>query len=198
MGGLFWGAFWGIIGIFVISIIILVLKLKRLSRRDPGVQILASFAKGIVSGELDFEVPEEPRSLNRCDSILIPQIMRDFPDFAPERAKNIFRGLVKKHYANAPDFTVYAVGMSQYLRAALHKTIVMQAACSYTRNGKKVQIRVEADYIYSVHTDDETIASNCPNCGGAIGYGEVNCPYCGSHVSNVMANTWEFKNIRET
>jgi endogenous inhibitor of DNA gyrase (YacG/DUF329 family) len=57
---------------------------------------------------------------------------------------------------------------------------------------------VEADYIYSVHTDDETIASNCPNCGGAIGYGMVNCPYCGSHVSNVMSNTWEFKNIRET
>ena len=74
----------------------------------------------------------------------------------------------------------------------------MQAACSYTNGGKKVQIRVEADYIYSVHTTDENIASNCPNCGGAIGYGVVNCPYCGSHVSNVMSNTWEFKNIRET
>jgi hypothetical protein len=105
---------------------------------------------------------------------------------------------VKKHYAKAPDFTMYAVGMSRYLTAGLNKTIIMQAACSYTKGGKKVQIRVEADYIYSVHTADENIASNCPNCGGAIGYGVVNCPYCGSHVSNVMSNTWEFKNIRET
>ena len=195
---IFWAVFLGIIVIFAITITLVILKLKRFSRRDPSLQVLRAFAKGIASGELDFEVPEEPRSLNRCDSLLIPQIMADFPDFAPERAKNIFRNYVKEHYASAPDFTIYTLCFARYLRASLHKTIIMQAACSYTRGGKRVQIRAEADYIYSVHTDDETIASNCPNCGGAIGYGMVNCPYCGSHVSNVMSNTWEFKNIRET
>lgn len=195
---LFWGAFLGVIVIVVIAIIVLVIKFRRLYRNNRSVRLLTGFAKGIASGELDFEVPEEPKSLNRCDSLLIPQIVHDFPDFAPERAKNIFRSYVKKHYKNAPDFTIYSVGMSRYLTAGLNKTIIMQAACSYTKNNKKVQIRVEADYIYSVHTDDENIASNCPNCGGAIGYGMVNCPYCGSHVSNVMSNTWEFKNIRET
>jgi hypothetical protein len=195
---LFWGAFLGIIVIVAIAIIVIVIKFRRLCQRNESVRILAGFAKGIASGELDFEVPEEPKSLNRCDSLLIPQIERDLPDFDPERAKNIFRNYVKKHYASAPDFTIYTLCFARYLRASLHKTIIMQAACSYTRGGKRVQIRVEADYIYSVHTDDETIASNCPNCGGAIGYGMVNCPYCGSHVSNVMSNTWEFKNIRET
>lgn len=195
---LFWGAFLGIIVIVAIAIIVIVIKFRRLCQRNESVRILAGFAKGIASGELDFEVPEEPKSLNRCDSLLIPQIKRDFPDFDPERAKNIFRSYVKKHYAKAQDFTIYTVGMSRYLTAGLNKTIIMQAACSYTKGGKKVQIRVEADYIYSVHTADENIASNCPNCGGAIGYGMVNCPYCGSHVSNVMSNTWEFKNIRET
>ena len=195
---LFWGAFLGVIAIIAIVFAVIVIKFRRLCRKNESVRILTGFAKGIASGELDFEVPEEPKSLNRCDSLLIPQIMRDFPDFAPERAKNIFRNYVKKHYAKAPDFTMYAVGMSRYLTAGLNKTIIMQAACSYTKGGKKVQIRVEADYIYSVHTADENIASNCPNCGGAIGYGVVNCPYCGSHVSNVMSNTWEFKNIRET
>ncbi len=198
MGSLFWGAFLGVIAIVIVAIIVITLKIRRLCRKNESARILAGFAKGIASGELDFEVPEEPRSLNRCDSLVIPQIKRDFPDFAPERAKNIFRGYVKKHYADADGFTIYTVGMSQYLRAGLQKTIVMQAACSYAKAGKKVQIRVEADYIYSVHTDDETIASNCPNCGGAIRFGEVNCPYCGSHVSNVMNNTWLFKNIRET
>lgn len=195
---LFWGAFLGVIAIIAIVFAVIVIKFRRLCRKNESVRILTGFAKGIASGELDFEVPEEPKSLNRCDSLLIPQIMRDFPDFAPERAKNIFRNYVKKHYAKAPDFTIYTVGMSRYLTAGLNKTIIMQAACSYTKGGKKVQIRVEADYIYSVHTADENIASNCPNCGGGIRYGEVNCPYCGSHVSNVMSNTWEFKNIRET
>ncbi len=195
---LFWGAFLGVIAIVIVAIIVITIKIRRLCRKNESARILAGFAKGIASGELDFEVPEEPRSLNRCDSLLIPQIVRDFPDFEAERAKNIFRNYVKKHYAKAPDFTIYTVGIAQYLKAGLQKTIVMQAACSYTKGNKKVQIRVEADYIYSVHTDDETIASNCPNCGGAIGYGMVNCPYCGSHVSNVMSNTWEFKNIRET
>ena len=196
--GLFWGAFLGVIAIVAIAIVVIVIKFRRLCRKNESVRILAGFAKGIASGELDFEVPEEPRSLNRCDSLLIPQIKADFPDFDATRAKNIFRSYVKQHYAKAPDFMIYTVGMSRYLSAGLSKTIVMQAACSYTRGKKPVQIRVEADYIYSVHTDDENIASNCPNCGGAIGYGMVNCPYCGSHVSNVMSNTWEFKNIRET
>lgn len=195
---LFWGAFLGVIAIIAIVFAVIVIKFRRLCRKNESVRILTGFAKGIASGELDFEVPEEPKSLNRCDSLLIPQIKKDFPDFAPERAKNIFRNYVKKHYAEAPDFTIYTVGMSRYLTAGLNKTIIMQAACSYTKGGKKVQIRVEADYIYSVHTADENIASNCPNCGGGIRYGEVNCSYCGSHVSNVMSNTWEFKNIRET
>jgi hypothetical protein len=195
---LFWGGFLGVIAVIAIVIIVIFFKLRALYKRNKGVQTLVGIAKGLSTGELDFEVPEEPRSLNRCDSLLIPQIVHDFPDFAPERAKNIFRSYVKKHYQNAPDFTIYTVGMSRYLTRGLNKTIIMQAACSYTKNKKKVQIRVEADYIYSVHTADENVASNCPNCGGGIGYGMVNCPYCGSHVSNVMSNTWQFKNIRET
>lgn len=195
---IFWAVFLGIIVIFAISITLVILKLKRFSRRDPSIRILREFAKGISSGELDFEVPEEPKALNRCDSLLTPQIRRDFPDFDPEQAKTWFKEYVRQHYKDADAFTIYAVGMSRYLSAGIQKTIVMQAACSYAYAGKRVQIRVEADYVYSVDTLDESIAANCPNCGGAIGYGVVNCPYCGSHVSNIMGNTWQFKNIRET
>lgn len=198
MGYLFWGAFVGVIAIVAIAICVIVIKFRRLCRKNESVRILAGFAKGIASGELDFEVPEEPKALNRCDSLLIPQIKRDFPDFDPEQAKTWFREYVRQHYLDADAFTTYAVGMSRYLSAGIQKTIVMQAACSYAYAGKRKQIRVEADYVYSVDTMSETIAANCPNCGGAIGYGVVNCPYCGTHVSNVMGNTWQFKNIRET
>jgi hypothetical protein len=194
---IFWAVFLGILVVFAITITLVILKLKRFSRRDPSLRILREFAHGIASGELDFEVPEEPKSLNRCDSLLIPQIKRDFPDFDPEQAKTWFKEYVRDHYQGTDAFTIYAVGMSRYLTAGIQKSIIMQAACSYASAGQRKQIRVEADYVYSVDTMDETVAANCPNCGGAIGYGVLNCPYCGTHVSNVMGNTWQFKNIRE-
>lgn len=195
---LFLGGFLAVLLVVVILAVYLVRKYRQLKNRVSRYSIISAFVKGIQNGELDFEVPEEPKSLNRCDKLLIPQILKDFPDMDIEDAKNMFKAFVRQHYKDKNSFTIYAVGLSQYRRTGLQKVIVMQASASYTVGGKKKQIRCEADYAYRVETDDETIAANCPNCGGVIGYGVVVCPYCDSRVGNVMGNTWKFVNIRET
>ena len=44
----------------------------------------------------------------------------------------------------------------------------------------------------------DTVAANCPNCGGAMGYGQAQCSYCGSRVAHVLKNTWTITKIEES
>lgn len=51
-------------------------KLRRFSRRVFG---KADLLKALA--EVDSVGQDTPRSLNGCDTLLLPQILRDFPDF---------------------------------------------------------------------------------------------------------------------
>jgi hypothetical protein len=195
---LFFGGFLAVVLVVVILVLVIRREYQKLKSSSPALRIVSEFVKGLHSGELDFEVPEEPKSLNRCDSLLIPQILKDFPDFDVDQARSLFKDFIRQRYSGKQAFTIHAIGISRYLRTGIQKTIVMQASVSYTEAGKRRHVRAEADYMYAVDTRDETIAANCPNCGGAIGYGVVVCPYCDSRVANVMGNTWTFKNLTES
>jgi hypothetical protein len=194
---LFFGGFLAVVLVVVILVLVIRREYQKLKSSSPALRIVSEFVKGLHSGELDFEVPEEPKSLNRCDSLLIPQILKDFPDFDVDQARSLFKDFIRQRYSGKQAFTIHAIGISRYLRTGIQKTIVMQAAASYMNGGKKKQIRCEVDYAYHVDTASETIAANCPNCGAALGYGITVCPYCDSRVANVMGNAWKFTNLRE-
>ena len=149
----------------------------------------------LLSSELELE--ESPRSLNGCDSLLMPKILQDFPDFDVTLAKTYVRDYLKNKLANQKNLTIHNVVIAKYLPSGAQKTIVFQAALCWTESGKKVQKRYEMNYTYLLDGDTE-VAANCPNCGGALGYGVNECPYCGSRVANALGNTWTFTEMKET
>lgn len=144
------------------------------------------------------ETDDHPRSLNGCDSLLLPQILKDFPDFDPNMAKSYARAHLKSSLTGAEPVIIHNIVLARYLRSAAQKTIVMQAALSCMENGSRVEKRYDLHYSFLINSSDPSVAANCPNCGGALGYGQNQCPYCGSRVANVLKNTWEFSEMTES
>ena len=110
-------------------IVYLIRAVLRLNRGDPG----------ILSAELELE--ESPRSLNGCDSLLMPQIQKDFPDYDPELAKTYVRGYLKDQLGHHPGFSIHNVVIAKYLRSGAQKCIVFQAALCWLENGQEVPFR---------------------------------------------------------
>lgn len=148
--------------------------------------------------DVDTVADQDPRSLNACDSLLLPQILRDFPDFDPVEVKARLEKYLRKELGRHEGFTLYNTAMAKYLPSALQKTIVYQAAVSWLESGVRKQKRFNVHYAYRLHGADESVAANCPNCGGALGFGQRECPYCGSRVANVLGNVWEFVELKES
>lgn len=188
----FWGAFLAVIvGIGLIALVV-TSKLRVFSRRVFGSPNLLKVLENTESIE-----DQSPRSLNGCDSLLLPQILKDFPDFDVNLAKTYARDQLRSTYGAKEGFTVYNIVIYKYLRSSAQKTIVFQAAVSWKENGQVKQRRFDLDYAYILSASD-TIASNCPNCGGALGYGVSVCPYCDSRVVNPLGSSWKFTQIRES
>ena len=124
--------------------------------------------------------------------------MKDFPDFDIHLAKNYLRQALTDKYGNKTGFRLYNMAIARYLPSGAQKTIVFQAALSWQEGNKTLQKRYDIHYTYLLTGSDETIAANCPNCGGALGYGETDCPYCGSRISNILGNTWKFTQFLES
>lgn len=190
---------WAFLGGFAavavgIAILILIIrkKLRQLSRRMFGTTQVLSALSEIQQKEAP------PCSLNGCDRIVLPRILEDFPDFDPTLAKTYARDYLRNQLSGVQDLQIHNVVFSWYLSSASQKTIVLQAAVSSREDGQTVQRRYNLSYAYLISTGDETIAANCPNCGGNLGFGDTICPYCNSRVVNVMGNTWKFTELTES
>ena len=167
-------------------------KVRRFSRDVFGTSDIFQGLKQADTAHL-----QSPRSLNGLDSLLLPKILADFPDFDHNLALTYAREYLAEQLNGLENMTIHRIVLAKYLRSLSQKTIVMQAAVSCTENGRPSQKRFELDYTYILDQGCEHIAANCPNCGGALGFGETDCPYCGSRVANVMRNTWKFTALRE-
>ena len=192
--------FWAFLGGFLavsIGVAALVIYIRK-KIRGFSTQV---FGRPDILGalkEVDTAHLDTPRSLNGCDSLLMPQILKDFPDFDGPLAKTYVRDLLQERFGHQRNFTIHNVVIAKYLRSRAQKTIVFQAATCHQENGKPVQKRYDLHYTHLLASGAESVAANCPNCGGAIGYGVINCPYCGSRVANVLGNTWKFTEVTET
>ena len=187
--------FWLLGGFLAVAfgIFCLVKRLRSFSRSVFGTSDLL---KGLES--VDSIAEASPRSLNGCDSLLLPQILKDFPDFDIHLAKNYLRQTLTERFGHKPGFRLHNTAIARYLPSGAQKTIVFQAALSWQENGKTQQKRYDIHYTYLLTGSDETVAANCPNCGGALGYGETDCPYCGSRISSILGNTWQFTQFLES
>lgn len=192
--------FWIFLGSFLavaLGITLLVLyirkKIRKISQRFLGGPNIIEALEQIDTAHEDI-----PRTLSGCDSLLLPQILKDFPDFDVGLAKTYVRDQLRKRFSNRSSFKVHNVVIAKYLRTGAQKTIVFQAATCHRENGKPVQKRYDLHYTHILSHTTDSIAANCPNCGGALGFGITTCEYCGSRVANVLRNTWKFTEVRET
>lgn len=191
---IFLGSFLAV-GIAITAVVLYIRnKLRGFSRRVFGTTDLLGALEDIDTSHL-----ETPRSLNGCDTLLMPQILKDFPDFDADLAKTYVRDVLRERFGHLEGFTIHKVVIARYLRSAAQRTIVFQAATCYRENKQTVQKRHDLHYTHLLSSaSDCAVAANCPNCGGAIGYGVSTCPYCGSRVANVLGNSWKFTEVRET
>lgn len=138
---------------------------------------------------------EGPRSLSACDSLLLPKIRKDFPDFDEQAIKDAAVQALTDKWGTKPGFQVYNVVISGYHANSVRKTVVLQAALSWREAGQTKQMRSELHATYRLTESSDTTAINCPNCGGALTYGETECSFCGTRVVGAMSN-WNFSKIR--
>ena len=189
----FFGAFAAVAAGIAAICHILRRKLRRFSSQAFGTPDILN-----ALSDLELEVEDTPRSLNACDSLLMPQILRDFPDYDPVMAKTYLREYLNKTFSHREGFAIHNIAIARYLPSGAQKTIVYQAAVSWLDQGKRSQKRFDLHYTFLLGQSKTSVAANCPNCGGVLGYGERECPYCGSRVANAMRNTWEFTECMES
>lgn len=155
------------------------------------------FVAGVKAMETEAET--RPRSLSGCDTIVMPRILADFPDFDPTLAKTYAKRALTQHLQGKEALRIHNVVFCRYFEAREQKTILMQAAVQYRENGRLTQKRYELLYAHLLQAQagGAAVAANCPQCGGAIGFGMMDCPYCGSRVAGLLKGAWEFTEIRE-
>lgn len=190
--GTFAGAFCATALCFYILYRILRNAFRRFSRKIFGTANLME-----ALSEISVESEQSPRSLSGCDSLLLPKILEDFPDYDPVYTKTCVRKYLEKCFGMNEDFQIYNVVICRYLPSAAQKTVVFQAAVSWLEEGHRCQKRYELNHTFLLDQSAGAVAANCPNCGGAMGYGKQECPYCGSRVANTLKNTWEFTQLTE-
>lgn len=193
----FWvfpGAFFAVALLIIGLAMFLRRKIRGFSRRVFGNPDLLDALEEIDTSHL-----ETPRSLNGCDTLLMPQILKDFPDFDANLAKTYARNILRDRFGKRQNFVIHNVVIAKYLRSSVQRTIVFQAATAHRENKQTVQKRYDLHYTHLLSSSSGcAVAANCPNCGGALGYGVTICPYCGSRVANVLGNAWKFTEIIET
>lgn len=147
--------------------------------------------------ELSQSVEDPPRSLNACEGSVLPQVLRDFPDFDIGLTKGQVQAYLKQELGSHGGFQIHRLVLSAYEKDSLQRTLVFQAAISWL-DGKRLQKRYDIHYTYALPQGVPTVAASCPNCGGNLGFGDLECPYCGTRVVNPLKQSWAFTRLQES
>lgn len=179
--------------IFIIAVVLAVRKaIRRFSRQYFGTADFSGLLRGISVDE------EKPKSLSGMDTVYLPQILKDFPDFNPTLAETYVKEQLRSACAGKPDFRIHNIVIHSYERTQAENAIIYQAALEYRESGKLQQKRYCLRYAYLLPQDGKTAAANCPNCGAPLSeFRQRVCEYCGSRLVNIMGNTWRFTEVFE-
>jgi hypothetical protein len=146
-----------------------------------------------------------PKSVSGGDSIFLPRILRDYPqfnaDFAKGKIENHIRGKYgAEHFA---DLKIHRTAISYYKNKYGSSTIKFQTAFQYTsdegKKGRRIsQHKAETKYTFRVRDKDggTNAALRCGHCGAPVArLGDKSCAYCGSEVILDIEQAWEITGI---
>lgn len=188
------------VGVIAAALIVraAVVAVRRRVRRSAGtlagIGYLISAAKQAAKEESEDET--KPRSLSGGDSLYLPLIKKDFPDFSVTAAKEAVRAKVKEQYGDAEGFRIHRAALCDYLRSGGEKTAVFQCAYELRKEGKLRQHRAVVHYTHRQLSGEDYAAQSCPACGAAIRPGDTQCAYCGSRLVMTRA-AWEITDCFE-
>ena len=141
---------------------------------------------------------DRPRSLNGCESIYLPEIRKDFPDFNPTSVYTDAKRALEELLSDKKSLKIHRVVISGYDRTLYEKTVILQAALQYEEAGQLLQKRYIMLYSYFLNKNGTTLTSNCPNCGAPISDSSLKaCPFCNSLLVNPLGGEWKFADIEE-
>lgn len=169
-------------------------RVKRTAGTLSGIGYLISAAKKAAASENEDET--KPRSLSGGDSLFLPMIKKDFPDFSVNAAKEAVRKYVKDFYGDADGFRIHRAAISDYIRSGAEKTVVFQCSFELRENSLLRQHRAILNYTHKQIAGEDYAAQTCPACGAAIPSGATECAYCGSRLV-MTREAWEITDMRE-
>ena len=159
-----------------------------------GENLIRKFFKGLSQIETADE--ERPKSLPNMESMILPQILKDFPDFDLAMTKNQVGDHLKSVYSARPGFMIHDIRLTEYRRRSVKKVVVFQAAVCW-RGQKLMQKKLEVALEFQCIRGKSNPAINCPNCGATLGFGDLECKYCGTRINDRRDQEWSFTSIRE-
>ncbi len=195
-------------GMLVVTIAIIALvvfvssKVSKVKREVKNISKMAFGTEDIVKGfqNAERESQQTPKSLSGMDSIILPRIKKDFPEFNVDVAKQDVRRELKNHLKNKQSVKIHNVVIKDYKKHDFESVIVMQASAEYLEKDRKLQKRYSFNYVYALagSLTETNIAAVCPNCGGPVSDTSLaNCEYCGSRLVNLIEQSWKVREIVE-
>lgn len=192
-----------IVGIFIVIIVcVVVSKLRKVGREVKKMSKMAFGTENIIEGfgKAEIDSQQTPKSLSGMDSIILPRIKKDFPDFNVDVAKSDVRRELKNYLRNKQSVKIHNVVIRDYKKHNFESVIIMQASAEYVEGSRKLQKRYNFNYVYALagSLSETNIAAVCPNCGGPVSNTSLaECEYCGSRLVNLIEQSWKVKDISE-
>ena len=137
-----------------------------------------------------------PKALANMESMVLPQVLREFPDFDPGKARQDVREFLLKNCGNRPGFQVHEVVLNDYRKQVKKRELVFEASVSWQRK-KTVLGRMDVFMECSLPDPERVSAVSCPNCGGEIKSSDVYCSFCGSKLAEKPEPQWAVYKVRE-
>ena len=162
--------------------------------RQLGDHMIKSFVTGLRKLETTDE--EKPKSLPNMESLILPQVLKDFPDFDLAMTKNEVKDHLMEVYGGRAEFTVHNIALVEYRRNRVKRAVVFQAAVSW-RGKKLLQKKLEIVLEFQCVDGKRNPAINCPNCGATLGFHDLECKYCGTRINDRRDQEWSFASVRE-
>ena len=168
-----------------------------------------------------------PKSLAGMEAILLPEIMKDFPEYNSAVLADRVKADARLYYESAKagevlykdgisaalrerltfpqdvagGIGIHRVSLSDYDRRSRDKLITYQAAAKYEdAKGTTHQTRLHMKYIAAYDDDfaNEIRVIKCPNCGAPVPTsGDKVCRYCGAALRTAPGLCWVLTDIKE-
>ena len=139
---------------------------------------------------------EGPKSLSNMESMVLPRILKDYPDFDGAAFKLQAKEFLQQQYGDRPDFHIHNLVFSDYRRLGSQRIILLQAAVCW-KEGSLLQKRLELHAELKKEDPGEEFYRNCPNCGATLGPKDIQCQYCGTRVPGATEERWVFLHAKE-